>query len=649
MRRKIVCLLSAVILLTAPSAPGKEPKWKKDVLKLLDSLETASGKKKTKSPGGEPRQPSPPKGTGTPPGKAEAGKPLLQSANLALAGGRFSEAVEGFSKVLALDPTAVPALVGRAKAQAALKNFGSAVQDYSAALDLQPDDGEARLQRGVLRTRIEDYAGAIQDFDTLLTADPRNLFALCERAAAKAKSGDLPGARADLETARGLDPANPLVISGLQSLGASPAGPGSQPPPTHPAAGDPGNPGPGPTAGPAGTPSQPPPASASSAGKGLLFADGFQRPDSDQVGDGWEEFLLRQGKVLQENSPGWKIAGNTLVFEATGTGDYIEDFVMTREAFPLEGLRIEFQMRSTVGTKAGFVGPSCLLLGDPLKRTQATTTSCAKGLIGFQAWNNYTNQGTAGALFLTGRPEDFIQELDRKLGAVNQPGFASVLLEVSGGKLSYQDSSGVGLDFPLTLVPGPDDRRHVSFGARLYDRGLSQKIEIRNLRVTSTAPAGPPAGPASLPASATLADLPPAPPPATITISPPPARPEGDPPPITLPPPNPDLLTREKPLIDKTLGDLTQALQAGTPEAAAPSFLPDRAPGYVAFFRRAKADLPAIAAALQAGWITYISPPIAPLATDCLQVAEMEIQFDQRQFHIRLWKGADGTWRIRSL
>ncbi len=112
-----------------------------------------------------------------------------------------------FGQALALEPSSLEALDGRARAAAAQRDFAGAIQDLDRLLWLVPADAEALALRAAARRQTGDAAGALSDADAAVAADPASAVAWFERGAARAVGGDRQGAREDWAYAEQLDPA----------------------------------------------------------------------------------------------------------------------------------------------------------------------------------------------------------------------------------------------------------------------------------------------------------------------------------------------------------------------------------------------------------------------------------------------------------
>lgn len=179
----------------------------------------------------------------------------------------------------------------------------------------------------------------------------------------------------------------------------------------------------------------------------------------------------------------WQIRGGTLYFEAVGSSGYIEDFIETTARFPVDNVRVDFDLHATVTTAQGYVGPNAFWSGEASQRAGATNVASGPGHIGVAAFNSWETGGARGLVISNHGGAQVYKEM--VLAGVNQPGFAAISITVRGGQVTYsgQGSSAISLSLAQPLTPGAT--RHWTFGARLYDAGVSQVIQIRNLRITA--------------------------------------------------------------------------------------------------------------------------------------------------------------------
>jgi hypothetical protein len=215
---------------------------------------------------------------------------------------------------------------------------------------------------------------------------------------------------------------------------------------------------------------------------GILFQDNFQRADSTWVGNGWREYTRRNDQVQAQDSP-WRIRNGELYFEAVGANSYIEDFIETAATFPVDNVRVEFELRARVATSRGYVGPTMFWSGNASDRGASSNVGAGPGHIGVAAFNSWETGGAKGLIISTHGGSQVYK--DQVLSGVNQTGFASISITIQNGYMTYQGQNAPAITLALSQPLGAGAARHWTFGARLYDSAVPQVIEIRNLRITS--------------------------------------------------------------------------------------------------------------------------------------------------------------------
>lgn len=92
----------------------------------------------------------------------------FESGERAYLSGRYEEALEEYTRGLAMDPGHYDAYPPRAHVKERLGDWQGAVTDYNIYLDLFPHNGEVRFNRALARYKIEQYALAAEDLRQLL-------------------------------------------------------------------------------------------------------------------------------------------------------------------------------------------------------------------------------------------------------------------------------------------------------------------------------------------------------------------------------------------------------------------------------------------------------------------------------------------------
>jgi hypothetical protein len=218
-----------------------------------------------------------------------------------------------------------------------------------------------------------------------------------------------------------------------------------------------------------------------------LLADSFERADSETVGDLWQEVRMRNGTgnsipVREEGDTPWGIKGNALSYEGTGNNTYTEDFIQTVNEYPIENVMVEFEMRGTIATTLGYVGPGFFWAPTADNRLGGFGSSDeTQQLIGVQAFYGWESNGTKGMAFKLGGST--VSTQDVMLG-INQEDFVKQTIVVKEGKMTYKAGDGPEMVYDLTALPETGAMRHLSFDVRYYDNGVPFKVEIKNLKVT---------------------------------------------------------------------------------------------------------------------------------------------------------------------
>jgi tetratricopeptide (TPR) repeat protein len=110
-----------------------------------------------------------------PPGLADPSQtaPLFAQAMFLQVKKRYDAAIEGYGKVLQLNPNFAQAYVNRGVAYAEGKqDYDRAIADYNKALQLNPNDAEAYNNRGLAYDGRQNYDRAIADYNQALQLNP---------------------------------------------------------------------------------------------------------------------------------------------------------------------------------------------------------------------------------------------------------------------------------------------------------------------------------------------------------------------------------------------------------------------------------------------------------------------------------------------
>jgi tetratricopeptide (TPR) repeat protein len=92
----------------------------------------------------------------------------FESGERAYLGGQYEQALQEYTRGLAIDPGYYEAYPARAQVRERLHDWQGAVTDYNIYLDAFPENGEARFGRALARYQAEQYALAAEDLRLLL-------------------------------------------------------------------------------------------------------------------------------------------------------------------------------------------------------------------------------------------------------------------------------------------------------------------------------------------------------------------------------------------------------------------------------------------------------------------------------------------------
>src|SRR5687767_5193765 len=113
----------------------------------------------------------------------------------------YPEAVECFSRAIALRPDVAAGYRARAKAYLELGRRSDALNDLDRAIRLKPDDPALYAERAEVLFRQKAYEASIADCNKVLALDAGWVAVLGRRAECHAALGNTPAARADFAAA----------------------------------------------------------------------------------------------------------------------------------------------------------------------------------------------------------------------------------------------------------------------------------------------------------------------------------------------------------------------------------------------------------------------------------------------------------------
>jgi tetratricopeptide (TPR) repeat protein len=118
----------------------------------------------------------------------------------------FAGAIDGFDKVISLDPKFTLAYAYRGHAKTNLGNYTGAIDDFTKAINLYPNFDAAYVDRGNARFFSGDYNGAISDFTKAIQLNRNYAVAYANRGEAKLKLKNYTSALDDFDKTVQLDP-----------------------------------------------------------------------------------------------------------------------------------------------------------------------------------------------------------------------------------------------------------------------------------------------------------------------------------------------------------------------------------------------------------------------------------------------------------
>jgi tetratricopeptide (TPR) repeat protein len=77
--------------------------------------------------------------------------------------GNYRQAIEDFSRSIAIDSRSVRAYIGRGRSKYQLQDYRGAISDYRKALSIDPQYASAYFNLGLVKAKSKDLKGAISD------------------------------------------------------------------------------------------------------------------------------------------------------------------------------------------------------------------------------------------------------------------------------------------------------------------------------------------------------------------------------------------------------------------------------------------------------------------------------------------------------
>ena len=116
------------------------------------------------------------------------------------------QAIEEFSRAIALDKELIEAYLFRGAAYGNIGDFDRAIADFSEAIRLDPNDASAYHSRGVAYSVKAEWDRAIADFSEAVRIYPDNAVDYHNRGVAYSAKGEWDRAIADFEASLRIDP-----------------------------------------------------------------------------------------------------------------------------------------------------------------------------------------------------------------------------------------------------------------------------------------------------------------------------------------------------------------------------------------------------------------------------------------------------------
>ena len=101
--------------------------------------------------------------------------------------GRYSEAIENYTKVIELETSNIEAYYNRGLANQKLRSFDQAIEDFTRIIELRPDFTQAYFERGNTYFDRNQYEEAIKNYSKILELEPSNAGAMYNRGLANQK------------------------------------------------------------------------------------------------------------------------------------------------------------------------------------------------------------------------------------------------------------------------------------------------------------------------------------------------------------------------------------------------------------------------------------------------------------------------------
>jgi serine/threonine protein kinase len=128
--------------------------------------------------------------------------------------GRYEEAIEAYSRAIALDPQNAYAYSVRGDAYSDLEQYRRAIKDYGRAIALDPQNAETYNDRGLAYASLNQHELAIENYNRAITINPQVASAYGGRALANFALRAYRRAIEDYDRAIALDPRYAVAYGG---------------------------------------------------------------------------------------------------------------------------------------------------------------------------------------------------------------------------------------------------------------------------------------------------------------------------------------------------------------------------------------------------------------------------------------------------
>ena len=193
----------------------------------------------------------------------------------------------------------------------------------------------------------------------------------------------------------------------------------------------------------------------------------------------WQMFTLRNGKVNASHTA-WQLTNQTLTCKPASTSDMVEDFIVTRDTFPVNNVRVDFDVSGDASPFIGYLGTAIGWISNPEQRISTVKTNDPDGLLGFETWCVPGSGRVNGFLFTPEGTKDFPEQLTAMKSGTTT---CTHSLLVKDGMISYRVNGKTVAAFPLAH-PLPDNtRRHLALSVCFFDGTSGETVQLQHVRI----------------------------------------------------------------------------------------------------------------------------------------------------------------------